>query len=307
MYSKLLVPLDGSSFSGGVLPYVRALARAIKAPVELLYVNDPARLAPFSPPMQGGEYLERVANSFHGIAAVRCTVELGDPAGMIVDLAAAQAGILIAMTTHGYSATRRWLLGSVADKVLHGSANHLLLVRPTDGDAGGEALLKTMLVPLDGSALSEKVVPIATELASRLTLEIVLVRVLTRVYFGPPDTILPLFSQNVLNQKELWAQARAQVDEYLAAKVEELHAQGLPHVSSLLLESSAGGAAAEIIDLARKTPANLIAMSTHGRSGVGRWVLGSVTERVVRYSNDPVLVLPPFDFAHGPEVLEGPQ
>lgn len=293
MYSKILVPLDGSRFSERVLPYVRAFARAIKAPVELLYVNDPARLAPFSPPMQGGEYLERVADSFHAIAAVKQTVELGDPAGTIVDLAAAQTGTLVAMTTHGYSGTRRWLLGSVADKVLHGSTNHLLLVRPADGDAGGEASLKTMVVPLDGSALAEKVLPIATELASRLTLEIVLVRVLTRLYFGPPDTILPLFSRNVLNQKELWAQASAEVDEYLASKVEELRAQELPHVSSLLLESSAGGAAAEIIDLARKTPANLVAMSTHGRSGVGRWVLGSVTERVVRYSNDPVLVLRP--------------
>lgn len=293
MYSKILVPLDGSMFSEGVLPYVRPLARAVKAPVELLYVNDPKRLAPFSLPMQGGEYLERLAESFHGIAAVKRTVELGDPASVIVDLAAAQAGTLIAMTTHGYSATRRWLLGSVADKVLHGSANHLLLVRPTDGDAGGEAPLKTILVPLDGSALAEKVVPIATELASRLTLEIVLVRVLTRVYFGPPDTILPLFSQYVLNQKELWAQARAEVDEYLASKVEELHAPGLPHVSSLLLESSAGGAAAEIIDLAKRTTENLVAMSTHGRSGMSRWILGSVTERVVRYSYDPVLVLRP--------------
>lgn len=293
MYSKILVPLDGSMFSEGVLPYVRPLARAVKAPVELLYVNDPKRPAPFSLPTQGGEYLERLAESFHGIAAVKRTVELGDPASVIVDLAAAQAGTLIAMTTHGYSATRRWLLGSVADKVLHGSANHLLLVRPTDGDAGGEAPLKTILVPLDGSALAEKVVPIATELASRLTLEIVLVRVLTRVYFGPPDTILPLFSQYVPNPKELWAEARSEVDGYLAEKVEELRAQGLSHVTSLLLESSAGGAAAEIIDLAKRTPANLVAMSTHGRSGVGRWFLGSVTERVVRYSQDPVLVLRP--------------
>jgi nucleotide-binding universal stress UspA family protein len=79
----------------------------------------------------------------------------------------------------------------------------------------------------------------------------------------------------------------------LASKVDELRAQGLPHVSSLLIESSAGGAAAEIIDLAKRTTENLVAMSTHGRSGVGRWVLGSVTERVVRYSQDPVLVLRP--------------
>jgi nucleotide-binding universal stress UspA family protein len=72
-----------------------------------------------------------------------------------------------------------------------------------------------------------------------------------------------------------------------------LRAQGLPLVSSLALEGSAGGAAAEIIDLAKRTTENLVAMSTHGRSGMSRWILGSVTERVVRYSQDPVLVLRP--------------
>ena len=293
MYSKILVPLDGSRFSERVLPYVRAFARAITAPVELLYVNDPARLAPFSSPMQGGEYLERVAESFHGIAAVKRTVELGDPASEIVDLAAAQTGTLVAMTTHGYSGTRRWLLGSVADKVLHGSKNHLLLVRPADGRGAGEAYLKSLLVPLDGSGLAEKILSPVAELASCLTLEVVLVRVLTHVYFAPPDAILPLFSQRVPNQKELWAEARSEVEKYLSAKAEELRVQGLPHVSSLALEGSAGGAAAEIIDLARKTTENLVAMSTHGRSGVGRWILGSVMERVVRYSQDPVLVLRP--------------
>ena len=293
MYSKILVPLDGSTFSEGVLPYVRAVARAIKVPVELLYVNDPTRLAPFSPPMQGGEYLERVAQSFHGIAAVRRTVELGDPASVIVDLAAAQTGTLVAMTTHGYSATRRWLLGSVADKVLHGSKNHLLLVRPAEGGGAGEAYLKTVLVPLDGSGLAEKILSPVAELASLLTLEVVLVRVLTHVYFAPPDTILPLFSQYVPNQKELWAEARSEVERYLSAKAEELRAQGLPLVSSLAIEGSAGGAAAEIIDLAKRTTENLVAMSTHGRSGMSRWILGSVTERVVRYSQDPVLVLRP--------------
>jgi nucleotide-binding universal stress UspA family protein len=124
-------------------------------------------------------------------------------------------------------------------------------------------------------------------------LEVVLVRVLTHVYFAPPDTILPLFSQYVPNPKELWAEARSEIDKYLFAKVEELRAQGLPHVSSLSIEGSAGGAAAEIIDLAKRTTENLVAMSTHGRSGMSRWILGSVTERVVRYSQDPVLVLRP--------------
>jgi nucleotide-binding universal stress UspA family protein len=75
---------------------------------------------------------------------------------------------------------------------------------------------------------------------------------------------------------------------YLEAKVDELRQNGVEKVSSILL---LGSGADEIIDLARTTPDNLIAMCTHGRSGVKRWALGSVTEKVVRHSGDPVLVV----------------
>ena len=73
-----------------------------------------------------------------------------------------------------------------------------------------------------------------------------------------------------------------------------MRAAGLAGVSSSLIEGHAGGAAAEIIDLAQETPNELVAMSTHGQSGLGRWLIGSVTERVVRHSNRPVLVVRPF-------------
>jgi nucleotide-binding universal stress UspA family protein len=69
---------------------------------------------------------------------------------------------------------------------------------------------------------------------------------------------------------------------------EELKGKGMDKVSAVVVE---GLGAAEIIDFAQKTPDNLVAMCTHGRSGVGRWVLGSVTERVVQNSGDPVLVI----------------
>lgn len=77
---------------------------------------------------------------------------------------------------------------------------------------------------------------------------------------------------------------------YLEGKTQQLRAEGLDRVISTAIE---GDRAGEIIDLACKTPNNLIAMSSHGRSGVGRWVLGSVTERVIHHSRDPVLVIRP--------------
>jgi nucleotide-binding universal stress UspA family protein len=83
---------------------------------------------------------------------------------------------------------------------------------------------------------------------------------------------------------------REEVATYLDGKVQQLQADGVRRVSSIAIE---GDAAGEIIDLARKTPNNLIAMSTHGRSGIQRWVLGSVAEKVIQHSGDPVLVVRP--------------
>jgi nucleotide-binding universal stress UspA family protein len=261
--------------------------------VELLRVNDPAEAGAQASAVNVAEYLEKIAASLSEITAVSCAVEQGYPAAVIVDRAAEQSGTLIAMATHGCSGPHRWLLGSVAEKVLHATKSHLLLVRPIGGDSGGEARWKTVLVPLDGSELAEKVLPTVADLTAGLKLEAVLVHVLVRFYFGSPDALLPVFGGNVPNQQELWAQASANANQYLTEKVEQLRAQGLPRVSSLLIEDGPEGAAAAIIELARNTADNLMIMSTHGRSGIARWLLGSVTQRVVRHTNDPVIVIPP--------------
>jgi nucleotide-binding universal stress UspA family protein len=291
MYSKILVPLDGSTLSEGVLPYVRSLARAMKVPVEFLRVNDTTQPTAYPPSMHFGEYFEKVKASFSGITEVRHILELGHPAGMIVDLAAEHPGTLIAMATHGYSGAQRWLLGSVAEKVLHGAKNDLLIVRTAEGHTSGEAPLKTLLVPLDGSEEAEKALSSASDLATRLPSKVVLVRVLTRFYFAPPETVVPVIGMNIPDPKELRAQDKAEASQYLADKVEQLRAQGVAQVSSVLIDGGAEGAAADIIDLAGKTPDNLVIMSTHGRSGVGRWLIGSVVERVVRHASGPVLVI----------------
>jgi nucleotide-binding universal stress UspA family protein len=81
-----------------------------------------------------------------------------------------------------------------------------------------------------------------------------------------------------------------EVETYLEGKVEELRAEGLDQVVSTAIE---GDPAGEIIDLAQRTANNLIAMSSHGKSGIAQWVLGSVAEKVIHHSRDPVLVIRP--------------
>ncbi len=227
-------------------------------------------------------YLKGVATSFPDSRSVGCTVEIGIPAEVIVHKASSQPDILIAMSTRGCSGIQRWLIGSVADKVLHSTTGPLLFVKgKTTAKTRGDAILRKILVPLDGSPLAEKALPYVVQLATKMMMEVVLVRApaAPRAAFVAEESD-PAFQQIA---KEIVAKAQT----YLEARVKELQAKGLK-VSSLLLEGEAAG---EIIDLARKTPDNLIAIYTHGWSGIGRWVLGNVTERVVRHSGDPVLII----------------
>jgi nucleotide-binding universal stress UspA family protein len=292
MYSNILIPLDGSKLAEAVLPYARALAQDLKIPVDLLYVNDPNQPTACAPFM-ASEYLKSIAESFGGAGAVRYVIEAGHTAATIIEVAAAEPEILIAMATHGYSGAKRWLLGSVAEKVLRAAVNHVLLVRPANGAPSGAAKLTTVLVPLDGSKLAEKVLPTISELALRLTLQVVLIRVTRRIYSAPPEGFLPVFGANAPNLKKLWEEANAEANDYLIEKANQLRQQGLTQVAPIVLESGADGAAAAIIDLVKTTPDNFVAMCTHGESGIANWLVGSVTERVVRHTTGPVLVIRP--------------
>jgi nucleotide-binding universal stress UspA family protein len=284
MYQQILVPLDGSKLSESVLPYVRCLARALNVPVRLLHVNDPETVAGIANPSRGEDYLRKIQNSVLKLLAVSSSVETGKAAEVIVDMAARDRSTLIAMATHGRSGVQRWLLGSVGHKVLHATANPLLLVRPGEPPPPDSVQLKTLVVPLDGSHLAERVLPHAVALARALKSELIL----TRVFSIPVGVQVAPEAAYVPNLSQLRENIREEARVYLEAKVERLRAEGVDGVSCVLME---GDSAAEIIDLARKTPDNLLAMCTHGRTGLSRWAIGSVTERVVRHCGDPVLVV----------------
>jgi nucleotide-binding universal stress UspA family protein len=292
MYSKVLVALDGSQLSESILPHARKLVEKLTLPVELLEVIDYDTLMPDNvDPKQDAmvaerkikilEYLNNLAATFHGQSRRDCIVEVGHPEEVIVDHAAAVPDTLIAMTTHGRSGIRRWVLGSVAEKVLHASRNPLLLFRsvaPTTPPQ--EAALKSILVPLDGSRLAESVLPHASELCRKLDIELILVRV-----FNLPNLY---YDESYVPDERIWELVRNEARDYLEAKVKELNSQGLRKVAAVLLE---GFAEEQIIAAARERHASLIAICTHGRSGVRRFVMGSVADRVVRHSGEPVLVI----------------
>ena len=147
------------------------------------------------------------------------------------------------------------------------------------------AALKSIVVPLDGSELAESVLPYAVEVAKNLDLEVTLLR----VYATPYGAYSAGEGFYDATQIEKYLESlRGEALDYLERKAADLKKTGLEKVSVVLKE---GLDADEIITFARHAPDNLIAMCSHGRSGVKRWVLGSVTETVVRHSDDPVLIL----------------
>jgi nucleotide-binding universal stress UspA family protein len=299
MYTRLLVPLDGSKTAEKVLPHALFLAARLKLPVELLEVIDIVEIAKLLTPEKAQylntvvenrvrsseKYLRAVAGIFTGVD-VRCTVEKGTAAEVIIEKAAGDKNTLINMATHGLSGIKRWLLGSVAEKVLRGATNPLLLIRATEeAKTEGEANLRTVIVPLDGSELAESVLPTVAKLAKELKLQVILFRAYTipvSAFAVDPD------GYDVAADEELIEAMRDEAVAYLEKKTEEIKKSGIDKVSYV---AEYGLAADEIISFARRTPDNLIAMCTHGHSGVKRWVLGSVTEKVVRHSGDPVLVI----------------
>jgi nucleotide-binding universal stress UspA family protein len=297
MYSRMLIPLDGSKTAEKVLPYARRLATVSHVGVELLGVVEMSDIAgdiasneaPYAEALireavrDSRDYLENLAKTFRN-ETVRCSVEQGRPEDIIIAAAAADKDTLIAMATHGRSGVSRWLLGSVTEKVLRGTVNPLLVVRaPEDSRTEGEAALSSIIVPLDGSDIAETVLSAVAALAKALDLQVILIRIygLPLATYGGDDYYVP-------DYLELKNQIKDEADGYLSSRASLLRTQGVANVATVAIE---GSAAEAIISLARKTPDNLVAMSPYGRSGLPRWVLGSVTEKVVRHCEDPVLIV----------------
>ena len=286
MFSRISVPLDGSRLAEQILPFARFFAVPLNLPVDLFTVIESASDHQSCSPARARGYLEGVREKyFSSGVSTNFHVETGEAATVIIERYRNDPHCLLAMATHGMSGLRRWLMGSVTSKVVQHAANPLLIIRPTEkADPVIPASLRTIIVPLDGSALAEKALPTVIGLAKPLKLEVQLVRAYT------PAAETYIIADGVIAQStaQFNENIKSEAETYLDGKVQALRAEGLDNVISTAV---LGDAATEIIDFAIRTENNLVAMSTHGRSGVGRWLLGSVAEKVVQHSQDPVLLI----------------
>ncbi len=310
MYSKVIVPLDGSDLSEQSLPYAELIARSLGVPIELVQAYD---ILP--PGLLGGRGRQGVISTLEESAraralvsmesqrrrldeaglAVETTAQRGAAADVIMAIAGMDPTALVVMSTHGRGGISRWVMGSVTDKVLHTVPNPMLVVRANVlGPASPETSLKSVLVPLDGSALSELAIPHAISVAGSLSASITVMRITpTEDHYRqqlnmvtPEMGSIPNF--DLAEPVELTTDDAQEATAYLddvrnRMAVDHAHGVVTEHVSN-------DNIAQTIIDRASEQP-SLVVMTTHGRSGMGRMVLGSVTDRIIRHSNLAVLVI----------------
>jgi len=299
MATRILVPLDGSPLAEQSLPCAIALGRGLPAELVLFRAvsiptdaqeilekagaKSDALLGQFE--AEADEYLSEIGSSLREAGlSVRHIVQHGQAAEVIVDYAKQMDIQQIVMATHGYTGTKHWTHGSVAERVLQTASVPLLLVRAQEKaakDLRQPMLCQRILVPLDGSRVAEQVLPTATTVAQAFDAELILFQVpIVHVYgWMTGEWFLPV--QGVLDMAE------QDVQTYLSNVASRLKGQGIRVTTG----TGIGSVAECIIQYAEANHIDLIAMCTHGRTGLARWALGSVADRVLRAGSLPILLV----------------
>ncbi|MCZ7668671.1 MAG: universal stress protein [Chloroflexi bacterium] len=215
-------------------------------------------------------YLAAVAVDLtkHGFP-IFLTSQTGAVAETIIDYAQKQDIQLMVISSHGRSGLSRWVYGSITEKVLRQACCATLVIREQVEQVHG---IFKILICLDGSEVAEQALEPALTLAQGTQAEVILLQV------APPTSLLFDLETPDQVQENLAALARDDAEAYLQTVVEKLPAMD----SAITTRTVVGHAADAIIDEAAALGVDLIAMSSHGRSGLSRWVYGSVTEKVLQ-------------------------
>lgn len=279
MYHKILVPLDGSPFSARVLPYLTPYLTPWSE-IHLLHVREPQH-GPQD--MEAEDYIQTLRGELRSMGTrTQGAVRRGDVTSVICEYAQTQGMEMIAMATHGRSGVNRWALGSTADHILRRCTLPTLLVRPASSDLRGTPILQRILVPLDGSSLAEHALATAQKLAKASGASLLLLRAIDlQVEQEIDGPLLEMAGQATLRRHR--AQA---ANHYLTQIQYQLRRQQVDSQSHVMYTRPHQA----ILATAKSAPSDLIVMSTHARSLIGRWVYGSVADQVVREAPCPLLL-----------------
>jgi nucleotide-binding universal stress UspA family protein len=289
MWKKILVPLDGSDLAELALPYAKELAGAFNSELVLLYVTEPEDEEHLH---MHQLYLERLAAQMkkkQQLKKVSPVVIAGKPDEVIVKYTEKNDIRLIIMSTHEHSGIIPWAKEGVASKVIDAVGVSLLLIKETKRRRKAKKekhLISRILLPLDSSEAGEAAITRVKELRSRLEAEVILLEVVSKGRHlrtvGGLDYILYPESEIETFKRE--------AKEYLDKVYQRLH-RGEKAKGELTVAIRTGEVAQEILDYAKKKRVSLIAISSHGHSGMTKWVFGSTAQKVIEDSPIPVLVV----------------
>lgn len=281
----MLVPLDGSPESNVALSPARAMARATGASIVLLQVLDsrwPESSAVDASAIEAMDRLAHIAAQLtEGGIKVESVVRRGEAGDELVRQIRAQRADLVIIRTHGRTGLERVVLGSIAERVLSQSSVPVLLVRP-----GGRQIIhfRTILVPVDGSAVGALALASSAGLARRIGAAIHLLEVVVPV---PQQAWTQ--SEGITYFDPAWdEQALARAQTYIDGLLSHLRAAGLQASGQARF---APDIPSSIVEVARAKAADMIVMSTHALTGLPRALLGSVADAVVRTGECPVLLI----------------
>jgi nucleotide-binding universal stress UspA family protein len=288
--APVLVPLDGSAFSEQAISVACSIAERWHAPLRLARVHLPLASEvhcadglvvvddqrDFEARLRDAAYLEE-RREVGGEAGIETVLLQGPAVSAALAFDAQQSGArLVVMTTHGRGGLSRLLMGSVATGVVQRSPAPVLLLRPGRVDAPRR--FRRILVPLDGGDLARSILSHVERLAEPGA-RFVLLTVVEPASWAWPDAA-GVAMPDVRQQVEA---AQATLDE----QAEGLRARGFDVESRVCVGRHC---AQEILAVAGAIDAELIALATHGRSGLARAALGSVADEVVRGTHVPVLL-----------------
>jgi nucleotide-binding universal stress UspA family protein len=275
---KILIPLDGSNLAEASLSVARTIGSVFDSEITLITVasvgvHDTRPDPVFSGGLgfkEEGEYklyLEHIASNLsnNGISAKTMVVD-----GPVVEAIGNRVGNgqdLIIMSTNGRSGIKRLMMGSVASRVVQTSSTPILLLKPTDGWRSRGTDFRQLLVALDGSPHSERVLPYVSLFAQSFASKVTLLTV-------------PVGNASAAYQ--------AQLGHYLQGVAEELLAEGV----QVEVMVTGNGPARTIVRISHEHKADLIMLATQGRGGFDRLMLGSVADRIIQTMPCPLFLVP---------------
>jgi nucleotide-binding universal stress UspA family protein len=314
MLTPILIPLDGSALAARALPFAAHLSRITQTRLILIRAHLPngdslsMRLrypdesAVERASLERGLAQAELVDTTDTLRRAGLHVEPhfveGPPATAILRTAAASGAGMIVMSTHGHGGFGRWLYGSVTDEILRHADVPVLVVSAAVSGSWSENQATRVLVSLDRSGLSHEILGPAVQLATSLNAEIVLVSVVE------PPVVMSVYGEIIVppNPETELAETEAYL-EGVAAQLRTMTGQ------PVAVRAAYGAAAATICDLARDVHASAIAMATHGRGGLARFVLGSAATGTLQQSSVPVFMYRPAavrqDGAERPPVMAG--